>query len=364
MDLLIEKGLFMDHLFTKMKLRDCEFKNRVWMPPMCQYSAKDGVAQPWHFVHYGARAVGGVGAIIIEATAVSPEGRISYADLGLWNDEQSAALKPIVHFIQNQNVKVGIQLAHAGRKASTDLAWNRGGALSVSQGGWEVVAPSSVPFAANYSTPKELTKDGLIKIKSDFLKSAKRALQIGCDFIEIHMAHGYLLHEFLSPLSNQRKDQYGDSLENRMKFPLEIAKELREFWPQNLPVLVRISATDWVENGWDLEQSLIFAERLKSIGIDLIDCSSGGTDPNAKIPNNKHYQVPFASEIKRKVTIPTSAVGLITDPVAANELIEKNECDVVMIGRELLRNPNWPLYASKQLNQEHTWPNQYLRSRN
>lgn len=333
------------------------------MSPMCQYSAIEGVAQDWHFIHYGARATGGVGAIIVEATAVSPEGRISSADLGLWSSKQVDSLKPIVNFVHSQNCSIGVQLAHAGRKASVDVAWKGGVPLSLSQGGWLPVAPSAIAFSEHFPVPSVLDNSGLDKIIQQFSEATERAMECDFDFVEIHMAHGYLLHEFLSPLSNHRMDEYGGNLENRMRFPLLIAERVRKIWPQDKPVFVRISASDWVENGWDLKQSLEFCKQLKNLGIDLIDVSSGGLVPYAQIPMASHYQVPFAAAIKQETRLMTAAVGLITDPIEANKLIENNQCDVVLLGRELLRNSEWPLQAALKLKQHHEWPVQYLRSK-
>ena len=353
----------MPHLFEVMELRKLKIKNRVGMSPMCQYTAKDGVAQAWHMSHLGARASGGVGLVIVEATGVSPEARISPGDLGLWNETQMLSLKPIVEFIHTQGATSAIQLAHAGRKASVNLPWKGGNLLLPGEGGWSTVAPSALAYDVSYSLPEELSEVGMKKVASDFLHSVQLALRAGFQVVEIHMAHGYLLHEFLSPLSNQRRDQFGGSLENRMRFPLKIAKDIREFWPQDLPVFVRISATDWAEGGWDLSQSIEFCAQLKKIGIDLIDVSSGGLVPHQKINLGPLYQVPFAQEIKAKVNMPVAAVGLITEAQQAEKLILDEKADVVLLGRELLRNPFWPLHAAQELQQEVAWPPQYLRGK-
>ncbi len=358
----------MAQLFLPLQLRNLKIKNRIFMPPMCQYSATGGIATPWHLAHYGARAADGVGLIIMEATGVSPEGRISPNDVGLWNEEQAQALKPIVEFIKSQGTIAAIQLAHAGRKASVQVPWKGQGVLTVGEGGWQTVAPSAIAFDTKDPKPLALDASGMKKVEKDFLAASARALNAGFDSIEIHMAHGYLLHEFLSPLSNLRKDEYGGSLENRMRFPLQIAEALRKFWPQEKPVLVRISATDWATDekgvGWDLEQSIVFCRELKKIGIDFIDVSTGGLVPYAKIPAGPNFQVPFAEEIKKQAQIPVGAVGGITDPHQTEKILVEQKADVVLIGRELLRNPYWPLQAAKALAHEVQWPLQYLRAKN
>lgn len=350
-------------LFTPYRLRELEFRNRLFVSPMCQYSAVEGVPTAWHLVHLGSRAVGGAGLVMVEASAVSPEGRISPSDLGIWNDAQREALAPIARFIKEQGAVPAIQLAHAGRKGSTSPPWQGSKEVPPEEGGWQVVAPSAIPFSSDYPQPRALGHEELDRIEADFVAAAGRAQAAGFELIEIHMAHGYLLHEFLSPLSNRREDEFGGSLENRMRFPLRVAQSLREAWPDTRPVFVRISATDWVEGGWDLEQSLELAKRLKAIGIDLIDCSSGGMTPDAKIPAGPGYQTPFASAVRRQVGIATGAVGMIADPFQAEQVIATGLADVVFMARELLRDPYWPLHAAEALHAEGDWPAQYLRAK-
>ncbi|TAM44189.1 MAG: NADH:flavin oxidoreductase/NADH oxidase [Gammaproteobacteria bacterium] len=350
----------MTRLFSEFKLRELSFRNRVFVSPMCQYSATDGVPNNWHLVHLGSRAVGGAGLVMVEASGVCPEGRISPLDLGLWNDTQRDAFKPIVQFIKEQGAVAAIQLAHAGRKASVDAPWNDGKAPDK---GWVPLAPSALPFSPDSPMPRALTKDEIASVVRQFTDSAQRALDAGFDVVEVHMAHGYLLHEFLSPLTNRRDDDYGGSLENRMRLPLAVAKAVRDLWPKHLPVFVRISATDWVDGGWDLAQSVELSKRLKEIGIDLIDCSSGGLTPDAQIPAAPNFQVPFATEIRKKANIATGAVGLITEPHQAEEIISNGLADVVLMAREFLRSPYWPLHAARRLNAEIAWPRQYLRAK-
>lgn len=350
-------------LFESYKLRQIEFRNRIWVSPMCQYSSVDGMPTDWHLVHLGSRAVGGAGLIVMEATAVSPEGRISPSDAGIWSDAHAEAYKKITKFIKEQGAIAGIQIAHAGRKASTAEPWNGGLKVAETEGGWETVAPSAIAFAENYPMPREMSKADIEKASADFVEAAKRAVEAGFEVIEIHAAHGYLFHEFLSPLSNKRADEYGGSLANRMRFPLDTAKKIREAVPQNLPVFVRISATDWTENGWDLEQSVEFCKELKNLGIDLTDVSTGGNVAAAKIPVAPNYQVPFAKEIREKADIPTAAVGLITEPRQAEEILQKGEADAVFIAREFLRNPYFPLTAAKELGVNLDYvPKQYGRA--
>jgi 2,4-dienoyl-CoA reductase-like NADH-dependent reductase (Old Yellow Enzyme family) len=353
----------MSSLFSPFEVRDLLFRNRVFVSPMCQYSADNGVAGPWHMVHYGSRAVGGAGLVMFEATAISPEGRISPNDLGLWNDEQAEALIPIVEFIKVHGAVPGIQLAHAGRKASTALPWLGGKALNPVAGGWEPVAPSSLPFSPEHLTPHELTAKEITDTIDAFAKAAQRALDAGFEVVEVHMAHGYLLHEFLSPLSNQRSDTFGGSLENRMRLPMLVTQAVREVWPGHLPIFVRISATDWVENGWDLQQSIQLSRKLKNIGVDLVDCSSGGLLPLVDIPVEPGFQVPFATAIRNEADIATGAVGLITEPEQAEQIIKSDQADVVLLARQLLRDPYWPLHAAKTLQADVHWPHQYLRAK-
>lgn len=351
-------------LFTPLKLRDVILRNRIAMSPMCQYSAVDGVANEWHYVHYGTRAVGGVGLVIVEATAVEPRGRITPYCLGLWDDGQVEPLARIVRFIESHGTVAGVQLAHAGRKASTNRPWKGGGPVPPEEGGWNVVGPSPVPFLPDGPVPEPMTKRDMESIIDAFRKAAKRALAAGFRVAEVHAAHGYLLHEFLSPLSNRRDDEYGGSLENRMRFPLEVVRAVREVWPEEYPLFVRISATDWVPGGWDLDQSVAFAAELKKIGVDLVDCSSGGLSLEQKVQAGPGYQVPFAERIRREVGIATGAVGLITDPEQANGILAAGQADLILLGRVLLREPYWPLRAAAALGVDTgLWPPQYLRAK-
>lgn len=329
---------------------------------MCQYSAQDGFANDWHLVHLGSRAVGGAGLIIQEATAISPEGRITPDDLGLWKDEQMEKLKSIVSFVHTQGSLVGIQLAHAGRKASHASPWKGGRQLNLQEGGWEAVAPSAISFLDGTNAPASLTDDGIKKVIHDFKKATVRAAEVGYDVLEIHAAHGYLLHEFLSPLTNQRNDSYGGSFENRIRLLVEIVKSVQEIWPEHKPLFVRISASDWAEGGWNIEESIKLAKILKQLGVDVIDCSSGGAVAHQKITLGPGYQVPFAERIKKEVGIITGAVGLITSAEQAEEILSE-KADLILIARESLRNPYFPLQAAKQLQEDITWPDQYLRAR-
>lgn len=327
---------------------------------MCQYSAVDGLAQPWHLAHLGTRATGGAGLVMAEASAVSPEGRISPADLGIWSEKHGEALKPVTDFIHSQGAVSAIQLAHAGRKADTQVPWLGGKPL---HSGWPTIAPSAQPYRDGYQTPKEMTEADLNKTLGDFENACKYSRKAGFQVIEIHMAHGYLLHEFLSPISNKRKDSFGGSFENRIRFPLKVAQSLRKLWPQELPVFVRISATDWVEGGWGLAESVRFCKELKNVGIDLIDVSSGGLSPEQKIDVKPLYQVPFSENIRNEVNIATGAVGLITKPEQAEKILSENKADVIFLARELLRNPYWPLQAAKELGANVSWPVQYERAK-
>lgn len=351
-------------LFSPLNLREITLKNRIVVSPMCQYSAKDGVPDNWHLVHLGSRAVGGAALVIAEATAVSAKGRISDADLGIWNDEQMEAFKPITAFIKGQGSVAGIQLAHAGRKASTKRPWAGNGRIEIKDGGWEPEAPSAIPFAESYAKPKAMTEGDIKALVEDFVAATKRSEAAGFELIELHFAHGYLLHEFLSPLSNKRTDIYGGSLENRMRLGLEIAAAVRKVWPARLPLLVRISSTDWAdEGGWDIEQSVVFAKELKKIGIDMIDCSSGGTLEKPTIPLYPGYQVQFANRIRKEAGIATSAVGMILDANQAEFILQEGMADVVSIARELLRDPYFPLHAAKALGVDVKWPEQYERAK-
>jgi 2,4-dienoyl-CoA reductase-like NADH-dependent reductase (Old Yellow Enzyme family) len=348
-------------LFQPFTLRELTFPNRVFVSPMCQYSCAGGMATSWHLVHLGARAVGGAGLVMTEATAVSPEGRISPADLGIWSDAHASALRPIAAFLKEHGAVPAIQLAHAGRKASTEAPWIGSGA--VKGGGWTPVAPSALAFQADYPMPRAMNDDDLAKVVADFRAAALRALDAGFEVVEIHNAHGYLLHEFLSPLSNQRTDDYGGSLENRVRFPLRVARAVREAWPASRPVFVRISATDWADGGWDPDQSVRFARALRETGVDLVDCSSGGLVPGVKIPVGPGYQVPFAERIRREAKVATVAVGMITDPHQAETIVAGEQADAVMLAREMLRDPYWPLHAAKTLGAQVRWPRQYERAR-
>ena len=332
------------------------------MSPMCQYSATDGFASDWQMVHLGSRAIGGTGLIISEATAVSPEGRITPGDVGLWKDEHIKGLNKIVSFINLHGSVPGIQLAHAGRKASCEVPWKEGKQLDEKHGGWQTVAPSDIPFLSGDRAPVSLNKEEIRKVVSDFKKATERAHIAGYKVVEIHSAHGYLLHEFLSPLSNLRTDEYGGSFENRTRLLLQVIDSVKSVWPAEYPVFVRISATDWIEEGWTIEESVKLAFLIKDMGIDLIDCSSGGNVYNAKIPFSPGYQVPF-SEAVRKTGILTGTVGLITSAMQAESILQEEKADLVLFGRELLRNPYFPLLAAKELNEDVTWPVQYLRSK-
>jgi len=351
------------NLFTPFRLRNIEFKNRVFVSPMCQYSAHDGMPDTWHLVHLGSRAVGGAACIIQESTAICAEGRISPNDLGIWNDEQMESYKPIARFLKEQGTVPGIQISHAGRKASVCVPWEGSKGVDKVQGGWPVMGPSELPFSEDYPKPRAMTESEISEVVQSFVKAAERCLAAGFEVMEVHAAHGYLLHEFLSPLSNRRADRYGGSLENRMRLTLEVADAVRKFWPQHLPVFTRISASDWVEGGWDLQQSIELSRKLKVIGIDLIDVSSGGVVPYAKIPDSAGYQVPFAAAIRKEVDMPTGAVGLITEAHQAEDILVKKQADVVFLARELLRDPYWPLHAAQTLGADISWPRQYDRAK-
>jgi 2,4-dienoyl-CoA reductase-like NADH-dependent reductase (Old Yellow Enzyme family) len=353
----------MPGLFETLAIRDLKFANRVFVSPMCQYSSHDGYANDWHFVHLGSRAIGGAGLIFTEATAVLPEGRISQQDLGIWADGHIEMLARIVSFIHEQGSIAGMQLAHAGRKASTHRPWEVTGAISESEGGWKkVVAPSALAFTDNYPMPQALTSDGIQEVVAAFAAAARRACQAGFRVLEIHAAHGYLIHEFLSPLSNKRADDYGGSFENRTRLCREIVAAVRSTWPKELPLFVRISSTDWIDGGWNIDESVKLAAQLKPMGVDLIDCSSGGNVPHAKIPVGPGYQVAFAERIRREAEIMTGAVGMITSPVQAEHVIRTEQADAVIMAREFLRDPYWPLRAARELDRPIAWPVQYLRA--
>jgi 2,4-dienoyl-CoA reductase-like NADH-dependent reductase (Old Yellow Enzyme family) len=351
-------------LFEPLRLRDVTLKNRIAVSPMCQYSSTDGLANEWHLVHLGSRAVGGAGLVLVEATGVEARGRISPLDMGLWQDEQVEPLARIARFVEAHGAVAGVQLAHAGRKASVRAPWDEGGKpLGETEGGWRVVAPSAVPFAPGHPQPLALDAAGLSAVKQAFVAAAGRALAAGFRVIELHAAHGYLLHQFLSPLANQRTDSYGGSFANRVRLVLEVTEAVRRVWPERLPLLVRLSATDWMEGGWDLEQAVALAQKLRPLGVDLVDCSSGGLVPQAKVPVGPGYQVGFAERIRRDGAISTGAVGMITSPEQADQIIRLGHADLVFLARELLRDPYWPLHAATRLGVKVDWPSQYLRAR-
>ena len=350
-------------LFEPLEIRGVKLRNRIGVSPMCQYSSEGGYVGDWHFVHLGRFAIGGAGLVITEATAVAPEGRITPHDLGIWDDSHVDGLRRIVRFLRDHGAVVAIQLGHAGRKASTKRPWEGEGAVPPEAGGWQVVAPSAVPFSDTYPQPRELTEEGIRGVVDAFRAAAARALDAGFQVVELHAAHGYLLHQFLSPLSNRRTDRYGGDFENRIRLTLEVVDAVREVWPERLPLFVRISATDWVEGGWTPEESVELARRLKDHGVDLIDCSSGGLVPGARIPVAPGYQVPFAERIRKEAGIATAAVGLITEPEQADRIIREGQADLVLLAREMLRQPHWPLLAAHRLGVDVPWPPQYARAR-
>lgn len=354
----------MSQLFAPIRLREIDFRNRVFVSPMCQYSASDGVPNDWHLVHLGSRAVGGAGLVMVEATGVTAEGRISPHDTGIWSDAQREAYAPLTRFIKDQGAVPAIQLAHAGRKASIDRPWSGGAPIPIANGGWEPIAPSALAFSSRHNAPRAMTKSDMDAVLAAFATAAQRAATAGFEVVELHVAHGYLLHEFLSPLSNRRTDEYGGSLTNRMRLPLEVVRAVREVWPAKFPLFVRISATDWVPGGWDLRQSIELARQFKLVGVDLIDCSSGGLVPDAKVPAGPGYQVPFAQAIRSETGIATGAIGLITEAFQAEQVIATGQADVVLLARELLRDPYWPLHAAQRLGADiDYWPKQYLRAK-
>lgn len=352
----------MAHLFDPLTLRGLRLPHRILVSPMCQYSSTDGFSTDWHFVHLGTRAVGGAALVFTEAAAVTPEGRISPDDLGLWNDAHVSGLARIVRFVHDQGAAAGTQLAHSGRKGSTKRPWDGPGFVTPAERGWQPVGPVAQPFATGHLTPRALSIPEIASVVDAFRQAALRAHEAGFDVVEIHAAHGYLIHEFLSPLTNTRDDAYGSGFDGRLRLCLEIVEAVREVWPDGLPLFVRISATDWTPGGWDVEQSVELARRLATRGVDLIDCSSGGNVAGAAIPATPGYQVPFAARIKREVGVATGAVGLITSPDQANTIVEEGQADCVLLARELLRDPYWPLRAARELGHSVSWPAQYLRA--
>ena len=353
----------MSNLFSPIKIKEITFKNRIAISPMCQYSAENGIANDWHLVHYGSRATGGAALIIMEAAAVSPEGRITPGDLGLYHDDQIEKLKNITSFIHQNGSVAGIQLAHAGRKASNSKPWEGSTQLKLNENGWQTIAPSPIPFNITDNIPQMLDTDGIKQIIENFKSAANRAYTAGFKVIEIHAAHGYLIHQFLSPLSNKRMDEYGGSFQNRVRLLIEIVNAIHEGWPKNLPLFVRISATDWAENGWNVEEAIQLSIILKELGVDLIDCSSGGLIPNVTIPVEPGFQVIFSELIKKQANILTGAVGLITQAKQAEKILNNQQADFILIGRESLRDPNFAINAAQNLDSEINWPLQYLRAK-
>jgi 2,4-dienoyl-CoA reductase-like NADH-dependent reductase (Old Yellow Enzyme family) len=351
------------HLFAPLALRSVTLRNRIAVSPMCQYSAVDGRANDWHLVHLGARALGGAGLVVFEATAVEPRGRISPADLGLWENGQVEPLARVVRFVEAHGAVAALQLAHAGRKASVAAPWDGGGPVPPASGGWLPVGPSPLPFADGHPAPAALDERGVTALGEAFAAAARRARAAGFRALEVHCAHGYLVHQFLSPLSNRREDRYGGTFENRTRLAREVVAAVRAVWPEELPLLVRISATDWVAGGWDLEQSVELARALGPLGVDLVDVSSGGLVATAKVPAGPGYQAAFAERIRREAAIATGAVGLIASPEQADHVVRSGQGDLVLLAREMLRDPHFPLRAAKALGQEGPWPKQYARAR-
>jgi 2,4-dienoyl-CoA reductase-like NADH-dependent reductase (Old Yellow Enzyme family) len=351
----------MPQLFDPLSIREITLPNRIAVSPMCQYSSQDGFANDWHLIHLGCRAVGGAGLVFCEATSVTREGRITPSDLGIWKDDHVEFLQRITHFIKGQGALPGMQLAHAGRKGSTKVPWLGVGALTPQEGAWTPVAPSVLPFAENYSSPREASRDDIRTIVDAFATAARRASEAGFLLLEIHSAHGYLIHEFLSPLSNLRTDEYGGSFENRTRLAREVVSAVRTQWPERLPLFYRISATDWKKGGWDIEQSVELARQLAPLGVDLVDCSSGGLAHDQQIAPGPGYQVPFAERIRRETGIMTGAVGLIETKEQVEEILARNQADLVLMAREFLRDPYWVLRAARELGNRISWPDQYLR---
>jgi 2,4-dienoyl-CoA reductase-like NADH-dependent reductase (Old Yellow Enzyme family) len=354
----------MAHLFSPLKIKNIELKNRIAVSPMCEYSSEDGFANDWHLIHLGSRAIGGAGLIITEACAISAEGRITFADLGIYRDEHIEKLKTIIDFIHEHGAVAGVQLAHAGRKASHEKPWNGNKQIPSDQpNGWQTVAPSAIPFAEGEEAPLELDKAGIEKIKADFKAATKRAIAAGFKVIELHGAHGYLLHQFLSPISNKRTDEYGGTFDNRIRLLLEVVETVKEVWPKENLLFLRLSTTEWTEGGWAADDSVALAKILKDKGVDLIDCSSGGNVVNARIPLKPGYQVEFAEKVKKESGILTGAVGLITTSYQADEIIQEGEADLIFLAREMLRDPHFPLRAAHELGHEVKWPVQYERAK-
>lgn len=349
------------HLLDELAIRDVTLRNRIVVSPMCQYSSPDGFASDWHLVHLGSRAVGGAGLVFTEATAVSPQGRISPRDLGIWKEAHIEPLARVARFIREHGGVAGIQIAHSGRKGSTPPPWDGAGTIPESSGGWKTVAPSALPFGEGFATPAALDVPGIHAIEKDFAAAAERALRAGFQILEIHAAHGYLLHEFLSPVSNERTDAYGDSFENRIRFLCETVGEVRKVWPERLPLFVRISATDWIDRAWDIDQSVELARKIGPLGVDLIVCSSGGIAPKIEITLKPGYQVGFAQEVRLKSGVMSGAIGLITSARQADIIVRQDKADVVALAREFLRDPYWPLHVAHEAGIPIPWPVQYLR---
>jgi 2,4-dienoyl-CoA reductase-like NADH-dependent reductase (Old Yellow Enzyme family) len=347
------------NLLSPLTIRGVTLRNRIGVSPMCQYCAVDGMVDDWHLVHLGSRAAGGAGLIFVEATAVTAQGRITPGDSGIWDDRHIEPMARIASFVHRMGAVAGIQLAHAGRKGSCQPPWHGGARMKTEEGGWDIVAPSAIPFVDGDPPPHALDDAGIREIVAAFVAAARRAMQAGFRILEIHSAHGYLLHSFLSPLANHRTDRYGGSLENRMRLVLEVAAALRAVMPDDMPLFTRISSTDWVDGGWDLEQSIVLAHALKAVGVDLVDASSGGAVPGAKIPVAPNYQVPFAAAIRKATGMLTGAVGMITQPDQANQIITSGDADIVFLAKEMLREPYWALKAQQSLGGEQAWPLQY-----
>jgi 2,4-dienoyl-CoA reductase-like NADH-dependent reductase (Old Yellow Enzyme family) len=359
----MEKSVSVPHLFQPLTIRSVTLRNRIGVSPMCQYSATDGVANNWHYVHYGSRAVGGAGLVIVEATGVAPEGRITPGCMGLWSEKHIEPLARIAKFVKEHGAVAGIQIAHAGRKASADLPWCGGAHLSEAQGGWETIAPSAIAFGGELTkVPRAMTEADILRVQNDFVATAKRALAAGFDWLELHAAHGYLFNEFLSPLSNQRTDKYGGSFENCTRLLLDTTRAIRKVWPDKLPLAVRISAIDWKSGGWQIEDSITLAKLLKAEGVDLMDCSSGGLVPDAKIDVKPGYQVSFAEKVRHAANIATAAVGFITEAKQAEEIVSGGKADIVLLARQMLVDPYWPAHAAKALGYKLPPPNQYARA--